>query len=90
MTPPVMTAVLRRADTAAAPADARNRPRAQNPRRTQTAKISTTASIIPQRKPSAPGATLIAENPSNPSKLTAEQTIEVVRIAFMACRLTES
>ena len=39
MTPPVITAVLRRADTAAAPADARNRPRAQNPRRTQTAKI---------------------------------------------------
>jgi hypothetical protein len=84
----MMTAVLKRVGTVAAPADARNRPLAQNPRRTQAAKITATASIIPQRKSSAPGATLIAESPSNPSKLTAEQTIEVVRIAFMACRLT--
>jgi hypothetical protein len=84
----MMTAVLKRVGTAAAPADARKRPRAQNPRRTQAAKISATASIIPQRKPSAPGATLIAESPSSPSKLTAEQTIEVVRIAFTACCLT--
>ena len=72
-----MIAVLKRVGTGAAPADARIRLRAQNPRRTQAAKISATASIIPQRKPSAPGATL-----------TAEQTIEVVRIASMACRLT--
>ena len=83
-----MTVVLKRVDTAAAPADARKRPRAQNPRRIQAAKINATASIILHRKPSAPGATLIAESPSSPSKLTAEQTIEVVRIAFMACRLT--
>lgn len=83
-----MTAVLKRVATVAAPGDARNRPLAQNARRNQAAKVTTTASIIPQRKTSAPGATLIAESPSKPSKLAAEQAIEVVRIAFMACRLT--
>jgi hypothetical protein len=86
MMPPVISAVLAPAGNVLR--ENRSCLLAQRANAAQPAKKTPRASIIPQCRPSAPGATVMAESPSNPSKLTPAQAIEVVRTVFMVFRLT--
>jgi hypothetical protein len=86
MVPPVTTAAL--AARCSVRRDNRTCLLAQRATALQPSKKTPVARIIPLCHPSPPGATLIAERPSSPSKLTPAQAMDVVRTVFTLFRLT--
>ncbi len=86
MVPPVTTAAL--TARCSVPPDNRTCLLAQRATVLQPSKKTPVARIIPLCHRSPPGATLIAERPTSPSKLTPAQAIDVVRTVFMLFRLT--
>ena len=70
--------------------DERNLVLVQNANRSQASMRIPARSIMRKRQFSAVGATVIADNPSRPSKLATAQAIDVLRTAFILRGLTLS